>query len=173
MDPLKQWECPRMVLLDAEVRHRRDLLRFVSASIAQTQPLDAAVIFRALWRREAAASTGVGDGLAIPHARIAGIVAPLTVYVRTRTPLDFGAPDAKLVSEFLVILVPADGADVDHLRLLARVAEVFSRPDFRACIAAAANPEAVGLAFAHAPAASLAPCRRPADSADAAGAARI
>ena len=99
--------------------------------------MSAPPIFRALWRRELAASTGVGNGFAIPHARITGITEPVTVYVRTKTPVDFAASDRKRVVEFFVILVPADGDNARHLQLLAQVAEVFSDRNFRVRLAAA------------------------------------
>ena len=98
-------------MLDLDVPNRWEALRAVSATIERSQRLSAAPVFRALWRRELAASTGVGNGFAIPHARIAGIADPVTVYVRTKAPVDFAAPDRKPVSELFVILVPADGAE--------------------------------------------------------------
>jgi PTS system nitrogen regulatory IIA component len=105
-------------------------------------------IFRALQRRERAGSTAVGGGLAIPHGRIPGIEAPVTLFLRTRMPIRFGAPDGQPVSAFFVILVPADGAPEMHLRLLGAVAELFSRPAFRAALASAQNPAGVAAAFA-------------------------
>ena len=104
-------------------------------------------MFRALWRRELAGSTGVGNAFAIPHARITGISEPLTAYVRLKTPLDFAAPDRKRVSELFVILVPAEGAAEAHLQLLALVAEAFSDRAFRARLATASDPEDVRSTF--------------------------
>jgi PTS system nitrogen regulatory IIA component len=147
MDTLTQWLCPREVELDLDVRNRWEALRTVSALIERSRGLSAPPVFRALWRRERAASTGVGNGLAIPHARVPGIAEPVTVYVRTKSPVDFAAPDGKRVSELFVILVPADGANAKHLRLLALVAEVFSGSGFRAHLAAASDPQDVRSAF--------------------------
>src|SRR5450631_504492 len=71
-------------------------------------------------------STALGAGFAIPHARINGIARPLTLFMRTRLPVAFDAPDGKPVSDLLAIMVPADGAKEDHLQLLALVARLFS-----------------------------------------------
>lgn len=147
MEEVTQSLCPQSVELDLDVPNRREALREVSAMIERSRRLSAPPIFRALWRREMAASTGVGSGFAIPHARIAGIAEPITVYVRTKSGLDFAAPDGKRVSELFVILVPADGDNEMHLHLLALVVEAFSNTDFRARVAAAADPQDVRSAF--------------------------
>jgi PTS system nitrogen regulatory IIA component len=147
MDTVTQWLCPQEIELDLDVRNRWDALRMVSALIERSRGLSAPPVFRALWRRETAASTGVGNGLAIPHARITGIAEPVTAYVRTKAPVEFAASDRKRVSDLFVILVPPNGANEKHLRLLALVAEAFSDCDFRARLAAATDPRGVRSAF--------------------------
>ena len=147
MDTVTQWLCPQQIELDLDVSDRWEALRVVSAMIERSRRLSAAPVFRALLRREKAASTGVGNGLAIPHARVPGIAEPVTVYVRTKAPVEFAASDRKRVSDLFVILVPTDGANEKHLQLLALVAEVFSDSDFRARLAAASDPQDVRSAF--------------------------
>ncbi len=147
MDTVTHWLCPQEIALDLDTPSRWEALRAVSAMIERSQRLSAPAVFRALWRRETAASTAVGNGFAIPHARITGIAEPVTVYVRTKAPMKFGAPDGKPVSELFVILVPADGAHAEHLQLLALVAEAFSDGGFRARLAAASDPQNVRSAF--------------------------
>lgn len=147
METATQWLCPQQIELDVDVPGRQEALRAVSVTIARTKGLHAPPIYRALWRREMAGSTAMGNGFAIPHARITGIAEPVTVYLRTRSLLNFAAPDGKRVSELYVILVPAEGAHAEHLQLLATVAEAFSDRDFRARLAAAWNPRAVRSAF--------------------------
>jgi len=125
------------------------LLRAAAQMLGRCCRIEAEPIFRALHRREQAGSTAVGEGLAIPHARIPGIDAPLTLYLRTRTALHFGAPDGKPVSAFFIIVVPAGGAPETQLGLLREVAERFSQPAFRARLAAASTVAAVAAVFAH------------------------
>jgi PTS system nitrogen regulatory IIA component len=148
MDNVMPWLCPQEIELDVDAANRRDLLRTVSALIERRTSLRAPVVYRALWRRERASSTGVGNGFAIPHARIEGLVEPVTVYLRPRTAIAFGAPDGKPVSELFVILVPADGAHQAHLQLLAQVAEAFSDEGFRGRLAARTTSHGVQSAFA-------------------------
>jgi len=126
-----EYSCPQEILLDLEVSNRWEALRDVSALIERSRGLGAAPIFRALWRREQAASTGLGGGFALPHARITGIKEPVTAYVRTKTPIGFAAPDHRSVSELFVLLVPADADNAKHLELLARIAEMFADSAFR------------------------------------------
>ena len=147
MGTVTQWLSPQEIALDVEVSNRWEALRAVSAMIERSHGLSAPPVFRALWRRELAASTGIGHGVAVPHARISGINEPLTAYVRTEQPVDFAAPDGSPVTELFVILVPVDDANERNLLLLAMVAEAFSDRDFRGLLDAASDPRAVHGAF--------------------------
>jgi len=149
MDTVAQWLCPQQIELNLDASSRWEALRAVSSVIERSQGLCAAPVFRALWRRETAASTAIGNGLAIPHARIPGIVEPVTVYVRMKAPLEFLAPDGKRVSDLFVILVPSEGSNGEHLQLLALVAEVFSDSRFRECLDGASDPQGVRSAFSN------------------------
>jgi PTS system nitrogen regulatory IIA component len=123
--------CPEEIVLDLDVPDKEQALQAAAAAIAQTHGLKTPPVFRALWRREQVGSTALGQGVAIPHARISGIDRPLTVYLRPKQAIPFDAPDGKPVSMMLVIMVPADGATDDHLELLALVARMFSDSTFR------------------------------------------
>jgi nitrogen PTS system EIIA component len=125
------WLQPQEILLDVAVRDRFHALETMAAAIGRKHGLDAAPIARALWRREQAASTALGDGFAIPHAQIEGLARPLTLFMRTTFRIEFDAPDGKPVSDLLAIMVPHDGAREKHLQLLAMVARLFSDRVFR------------------------------------------
>jgi len=125
------WLQPQEILLDVDSHDREHALEAAARAIGKSNALDWMPIFRALCRREQAGSTALGDGFAIPHARIGGIATPTTVFVRTAVALPFHAPDRKPVSQILVILVPSDGANEAHLQLLALVARLFSDAVFR------------------------------------------
>jgi nitrogen PTS system EIIA component len=148
MDPLKHWLCPQEIALDLDVHGKTEVLHAIATRIKRSCRIEAEPIFRALLRREQAGSTGVGNGIAFPHARIPGINEPVTLFARTKSPIRFGAPDGKPVSEFFVILVPAEGATETHLQLLGAVAEMFSDRAFRATLSAAASASAVADVFA-------------------------
>ncbi len=139
---------PQAVALELEVDGKIALLHAAAQMLKGFCRIEAEPIFRALHRREQAGSTAVGDGLALPHARIPGIDRPLTLYLRTKVPLRFGGPGAKPVSEFFVMVVPSEGVPETQLGLLREVAERFSRPAFRAMLAAASSPTAIAAVFA-------------------------
>ena len=140
------WLQPQEILLGVDVRDRTHALEVLGAEIGREHGLESGAIFRALWRREQAASTGLGEGFAIPHARIVGIARPLTLFMRTKVAIAFDAPDRKPVSQLLAIMVPVDGAKDDHLQLLALVSQLFSDRAFRKQLDSA--PDAVVAADA-------------------------
>jgi PTS system nitrogen regulatory IIA component len=141
------WLQPQDILFDVDVRDRSRALEVVAAAVCRARGIDPAPVFRALWRREQAGSTALGEGLAIPHARIGGIARPTTVFIRTKLAIAFNAPDGKPVSQLLAIMVPEDGARDDHLQLLALVARLFSDRGFRAQLDNAADAAAAADAF--------------------------
>lgn len=141
------WLQPEGIHLDVPLRDSRHALEFIADAIAGRHALEPAPVFRALWRREQAGSTGLGAGFAVPHARIAGIARPLTLLLRASRPIAFEAPDHDPVWLMLAILVPDDGHADDHLLLLALVAELFSDPTFRALVDTAVDRDAVTAAF--------------------------
>ena len=111
-------------VLNVVVRDPRCVLELAASRFAHTRASDPRPVLRALLRREESASTALGGGVAIPHARIPGLDAPWTLYLRLADALPFDAPDGKPVRDFLVILVPETG-DIDaHLALLAHVAQL-------------------------------------------------
>jgi PTS system nitrogen regulatory IIA component len=126
------WLEPVACALDISAIDANAVIRAAADLAATAVPgLDAGVAFRTLWRREQAASTGLGAGIAIPHARIGGLAQPKTFIVRTQQAVDFGAPDGKPVDRFLVILVPALGNPDEHLEMLARLTHATGDVSFR------------------------------------------
>jgi PTS system nitrogen regulatory IIA component len=141
------WLFPQVVLLDCDVRDKRELLDVAASTLERFHGVSAAPVARALWRRESAVTTGLGEGVAVPHARIGGISEPVTLLIRTLRPIAYGAPDRKPVTQLFVILVPEEGDPDEHLRLLANVAQLFSQPAFRERIAAATDMRSARRAF--------------------------
>lgn len=103
---------------------------------------DAEIVHAALEAREALGSTGLGHGVAIPHARMAHCKSIAGAFVRTRVAVPFDAPDHKPVSLFLALVVPKEEAD-RHLKILAAAAAMFGDRPFREKLRASASPEAV------------------------------
>jgi len=141
------WVPPRLILLDVDARDRFHALEIAAVAATQPRGIDPAPWLRALWRREHVGSTVLGCGIAIPHAQVAGITEPMTIYLRTRSPLAFDAPEDEPVSQLLVILVPPNDARDEHLQLLAVVAQLFSASEFRERLLSAMTVSAVGEVF--------------------------
>ena len=117
------------------------------AVLAARRPhVDDRLIFRALWRREQSGSTAIGHGIAIRTCSSPGITDPVVLFVRTKVPIPFGAPDHQPVSDFFVILVP-EHANEEHLRILATVSEMFSDRAFPGRLEAATEPLAIQRLF--------------------------
>jgi PTS system nitrogen regulatory IIA component len=127
------------VVLDVDAGDKLKALAEVALLAERRYQIDHEVVERALWRREQMGSTGLGHGIAIPHARIPGISKPIVMFVRTRRPIKFGSPDRKPVGNLFVILVPSYATE-EHLRILAAVSSMFSSESFRGQLAAAVNP---------------------------------
>jgi PTS system nitrogen regulatory IIA component len=84
-------------------------------------------VFEALWEREKLSSTGVGHGVAIPHARLAKLERIIGLFVRLDDAIDFEAIDDAPVDLVFALLTPAD-AGADHLKALARVSRLMRSP---------------------------------------------
>jgi PTS system nitrogen regulatory IIA component len=121
----------------ASTTSKKRLLDSLSELIATTHPgLDARALFDQLMVRERLGSTGLGDGVAIPHCRLVGQTEAVGAFVKLDTPLDFDAPDGVPVDLIFVLVVPEHAAK-GHLELLAQLAGVFGddahRRALRAC----------------------------------------
>lgn len=106
-----------------------------------------AQVFDSLFAREKLGSTGLGQGIAIPHGRIKGLKEALGAFLRLATPVQFDAPDGKPVSLIFVLLVP-EAATEHHLQLLSELAQMFSDRAFREQLTAAADSTALQKIFA-------------------------
>jgi nitrogen PTS system EIIA component len=111
--------------------------------ICRAHGLDAAPVFRALWRREQIGSTAIGHGVALPQARISGIAKPLMLYMRPKYAMGFDAPDDRLFTRIWVMLAPADGSAEDHLNLIASIAEACLDEGLRTRLDSAATADDV------------------------------
>ena len=96
--------------------------------------------------REKLGSTGLGQGVAIPHGRIKGLTEAQGAFISLADPIDFDAPDGKPITQVFVLLVP-EHATEQHLQLLSELAQMFSDRGFRGRLAAAADAVAVHALF--------------------------
>jgi PTS system nitrogen regulatory IIA component len=118
------------------------VLAELAAPVARAHQLDPQQLAGALAERERLGSTGVGEGVAIPHARVRGLPGLAACLGRARQGLDFKALDGKPARLFLALFAPESSAGT-HLQALARVSRIFKSPTFRE--QALAAPDAAAL----------------------------
>lgn len=124
MVSLRSYLSPEHVVLDLGGRSKTELLEGAGSHLAPLLPgLDAVEITGLLAAREHLASTGVGLGIAIPHASSAALSEPCLALYRTKQPVPFDSVDGVPVNLMLVVLAP-ESSQALHLRLLARVARL-------------------------------------------------
>lgn len=126
------------ILLDLEATSKKRLFEQVGQLFEEQAQIARSVVFDSLFAREKLGSTGLGQGIAIPHGRIKGLARAMGAFVRPRQPIPFEAPDGKPVGQIFVLLVP-EHATEEHLQLLSELAEMFSERQFRDQLAAATD----------------------------------
>lgn len=145
MNPLSNLLTPALVLLDLEAGSKKRV--FEQAGILFESHLGVArsVIFDSLFAREKLGSTGIGQGIAIPHGRIKGLKQAAGAFIRLAAPVPFDSPDGRPVSLLFVLLVPEQATE-EHLQILSELAQRFAERSFREALTAAADaPAIVGL----------------------------
>ncbi len=121
---------PTRCLCGFEGRSKQRLFYNISALIAAEVPgVDADAVFQALMAREQLGSTGLGQGIAIPHCRVEGCSEVIGLLVTLREPINFDAMDDRPVDLLFFLVVP-ETRDDDHVRTLASVATLFNDADF-------------------------------------------
>lgn len=123
---------PERILYDVPGGSKKRVLEFFSTFIAQNTPsLDSQEVFGRLINRERLGSTGIGNGVAIPHARSPHCSTPIGSFLKLTEAVDFDAIDGEPVDLVFVLLVPEE-ADDTHLALLGQVATIMNDADVRA-----------------------------------------
>jgi len=134
-------------MLDLDATTKRSAFEAIADCLEKRDSLDAQQIVASLAEREELGSTGLGRGVAIPHARVEGLSHAVAIFARLALPIAFDAPDGKPVSDMLVLLVPPQPTD-HHLQVLALVAEMFCDANFRDALRSADDGESVWRLFA-------------------------
>jgi len=130
------------IALRVSAPNKRQALAVVAEIAARNLRLDAGEILDALTEREQAGSTGVGHGVAAPHARLEGIDRMRGVFVRLEQPVAFDAVDDKPVDLIFALFAPKD-AGAEHLRALARVSRLLRQAELREQLRQARTADAI------------------------------
>ena len=121
---------PGNILLDTESTSKKRVFERVGLLFENNQQIARSQVFDSLFARERLGSTGLGQGVAIPHGRIAKLRDATAAFVKTSHPIAFDAPDGLPASLIFVLLVPERATDL-HLQILSELAQMFSDSAFR------------------------------------------
>ena len=131
------------VILDIESTGKREVLAELSEGAANAEAsLDTERLFQVLLERENLQSTGIGDGVAIPHGKMPGLARLVASFARSRTGVDFQSIDGQPTHLFFLLVVPEHSGG-QHLKALARISRFFRDAAFRKALNEAESQEDV------------------------------
>lgn len=133
---------PSAVISPLKATTKKQVLLELSERAAQVSGLPAREIFDALLHRERLGSTGIGDGVAIPHGKLGKVKDIFGVFARLERPIDFDALDGAPVDLIFMIITP-EAAGADHLKALACVARLLREQSMAATIRATRDAAAI------------------------------
>ena len=133
---------PEAVRIIGQVTSKKRLFQQLGEIVAASYDLDASTAVEALQNRENLGPTGVGHGVALPHARIAGLDSVVGAFLRVEKPLDFDAVDRQPVDLVFTLFAPLDSG-VEHLKALALVSRTMR--DSTVCAKLRANTDPATL----------------------------
>lgn len=140
---------PAAVRSVPQVASKKRLFHDLADLAAAVYKLPAATTLDALQERESLGPTGVGQGVALPHARLHGLEQVKGLFLRLDRPLDFDAVDRQPVDLVFALLAPSSGG-VDHLKALALVSRTMRNAELREMLRANADPVALHALLASA-----------------------
>jgi PTS system nitrogen regulatory IIA component len=131
------------ILLDLKAKDKKEVLEELAEVITGREPsLDRSSLVRVLLERERLGSTGIGEGVAIPHGKFPGISQPIISFGRSRKGLDFDSMDGGPAYLFFLLVAPENSASV-HLKALAKIAKILKNSSFRKTLMEAPTREEV------------------------------
>jgi len=133
---------PDAVVAHLKASNKKQVLQELAAKAAALTKLPERRIFEILSEREKLGSTGMGQGVAIPHGRFAGVERMTGLFARLDSPVDFDAMDDQPVDLFFLLMAP-EGAGADHLKALARVSRLLRNQAICEKLRAATQPAAL------------------------------
>ena len=133
---------PESVIANLKATSKKQALQELSKRIAEIIDQDERDIFEILLEREKLGTTGVGDGIAIPHGKLKSLEKLHGFFARLERPVDFDSIDERPVDLIFLLLAP-ESAGADHLKALARVSRLLRDKDNCEKLRGSDNPEAI------------------------------
>jgi PTS system nitrogen regulatory IIA component len=124
---------PDRVFIDPNISSKKKLLEFIANTVTAQCGLAKSKLFNSLLDRERLGSTGLGNGFAVPHARLPDLKETVGFFVKLAKPINFEAPDNQPVELVFLIIIPEHATD-EHLQILASLAKIFSQSSIREAI---------------------------------------
>ena len=119
------------IIPDLKAKDKKGALEELAQAMVSQKPyLDKGALVKVLLERERLGSTGIGDGVAIPHGKFHGIEQPIISFGRSRKGLDFESMDGEPVYLFFLLVAPENSASI-HLKALAKIARILKNSSFR------------------------------------------
>jgi PTS system nitrogen regulatory IIA component len=126
--PTTDLVAPNAIIPALKVNGKKQALQEIAAKAAELIGQNDRAILEILLQREKLGSTGVGNGVAIPHGKLSKLNKVFGLFARLERPVDFEALDGQPVDLVFLLLAP-EGAGADHLKALARVARLLRDPE--------------------------------------------
>ncbi len=138
------------IILELKAKDKKGVLEELAGVIARQEPsVDKEALVRVLLEREQLGTTGIGDGVAIPHGKLNGIEHPVISFGRSRKGLDFESMDGQPTFIFFLLVAPDNSSGV-HLQVLAKIAKMLKSRPFRDKLMEADSTEAIYQTIVHA-----------------------
>lgn len=133
---------PQTIFLDTEISSKKKLLELIANIVADQTQLSESTIYSNLLNRERLGSTGLGQGFAVPHARLSDLDKTTACFFRLKEAVNFEAPDNQPVDLVFTIIIPEEATE-EHLLILSSLASIFSREEICDAIRNAANKDEI------------------------------
>ncbi len=131
-----------LVFLDFPETEKGDILRRISTAQANYIGVDPEIVEKAILEREQVMSTGIGEGIAIPHAKIAQADQILLAFARPKSPIEFSSLDGQPVQLIFQLVGPTTGVG-DHVKVMARLARILKDASLRNLLEKSESPDGV------------------------------
>ncbi len=134
---------PKRITICLSVSSKKRMLEELSALLHRDQSdVDQNAAFQSLVERERLGSTGIGKGVALPHARVKGLKRPMGAFATLAQRMDYDSADGEPINMAFALLVP-EHASEEHLQMLSVLAELFSNKNLRERLSRATTPQEI------------------------------
>ena|SRR5690606_4390998 len=131
------------IQLNVTLKTKHDLFEFLAETLQKDMRITSKEHFlEGLWARENEISTGIGDGLAIPHAKDASVIFPTLLFIRLNQPIEYHALDSKPIDIVFLIAMPSS-YHKEHLELLSKLATFLLKDDNQSKIRSCENEASI------------------------------